>query len=216
VSRPERAPTLAGYLMFAAGLDLAVSVGACLIVAAFLYREHIIYDWNSDTGNFAADVRAALVLSIPVLLGGLLALAGIRKRGHAINGWRRTMLVAFLFLSTAGLFVGAWIALYPPGDPKNMGYTLWKAGLYSIDPADASKSVMEDPGRGKVLLGKTEDELRAEFGYLVPLARASQYFRICIANSQWQGADGAFIRDSDLMIVFKNGKSIDYLRVKGC
>ena len=48
VSPREPRPALPGYLMFAAGVDLSLSLLLCLAIAAVIYRDQIYWQFASD------------------------------------------------------------------------------------------------------------------------------------------------------------------------
>ena len=79
---------------------------------------------------------------------------------------------AFVFLGVA-----AWASAYPDGDPKNIKYVCWKAGLYRMNLDTATGTMIGDAGRDRLVIGLTKAQLRSRFGYLLSPADASQYLR---------------------------------------
>jgi len=114
------------------------------------------------------------------------------------------------------VFVAAWVLTYPDGDPKNIKYVLWKAGLYRINLDTAAGTMIGDGGRDKLVVGKTKDQLRNKFGYLLTPADASQYLRGCYQSSDWGRKEVLFIRQSPWMVVFDGDKATDLVLIKGC
>src|SRR5580693_9056674 len=104
----------------------------------------------------------------------------------------RIVIVIFLlvFLCAAG-----WELMYPSSnDPKNMKYVLWKAGLYKMNPEVAVGTMVGDPNRDNLVVGKTKAQLRDKFGSLPLPTEASPYLRGCYQASPWKDSDVLFIR----------------------
>ena len=115
------------------------------------------------------------------------------------------------------LIVVAWVLMYPPdSDPKGIEYVLWKSGVYSMNVDNAVGLMVGDPKRDKLVVGKTKEQLRHRFGYLLTLADASPYLRGCYLDSSRKGRDVLFIRSSPWMVVFDGDKAIELVLVKGC
>ena len=109
-----------------------------------------------------------------------------------------------------------WVATYPGYyDPKNLHYLLWKWGFASIN-LDRALSIMTHDNFQPLVIGRSEDELRERFGYLRSLGEARPYLQGCYRKSDWDGKTVMFLRDSDYMVVFSNGKATDLVLVKGC
>jgi hypothetical protein len=54
------------------------------------------------------------------------------------------------------VFVTTWVLTYPDGDPKNIKYVLWKAGLYQMN-LDIAAGTMIGDGKGRDnLVGQDE------------------------------------------------------------
>jgi len=127
------------------------------------------------------------------------------------------MRIVLLIFAFAFVFVAAWVLTYPSSsDPKNIKYVFWKAGLYRMNPDIATETMIGDAGRDKLVIGKTKEQLRNRFGYLLTPANASQYLRTCYQNSSWKDRDVLFIRQSPWMIVFDGNKATDLVLIKGC
>jgi hypothetical protein len=115
------------------------------------------------------------------------------------------------------VFSAVWICTYPStSDPKNIQYVLWKAGLYEMNLDIAANTMIGDAGRDKLVVGKTEGQLRGEFGYLLTASDASEYLRNCYQNSHWSGKRVLFIRKSPWMIIFDGNKATELVLIKGC
>lgn len=103
-----------------------------------------------------------------------------------------------------------------PGDPKNIRYVSWKYGLYRMNLDTASETMIGDPSRDKIVIGKTKLQLQNRFGYLLTPVDASQYLRGCYQNSPWRDRDVLFIRKSPWMIVFDDDRAVNLVLIKGC
>lgn len=122
-------------------------------------------------------------------------------------------------ITLAVILVGlvAWMLTYPsPGDPKNIRYVLWKAGLYRMNLDTATETMIGDASRDKIVVGKTKLDLRDRFEYLLTPTDASPYLRNCHQKSPWKDRDVLFIRKSSWMVVFDNDKATNLVLVKGC
>jgi hypothetical protein len=130
---------------------------------------------------------------------------------------KRTLIRSGIFLVIAGLLVsGTWVVMYPgPSDPKNLRYVLWKHGLCEMDLDRAAGNMIGDGNRNSLVLGKTREQLRKQFGYLLSPDEVSPYLREFYSVSGWKRGDVSFIRTSPWMVVFKNGKADDLVLVKG-
>ena len=81
-----------------------------------------------------------------------------------------------LALAVAFLTVAAWMLTYPSaGDPKNLRYVFWKAGVYKLDPDVVTETMIGDSDRDRIVVGKSEVQLKDLFGYLVAPPEASPY-----------------------------------------
>src|SRR5258708_22777080 len=115
------------------------------------------------------------------------------------------------------IFFAGWVLAYPSrSDPKNIQYILWKAGLYDMNLDVAANTMVGDADRNKLVVSKTEGQLRSKFGYLLTADEASGYLRNCYHNSHWKGKKVLFIRKSPWMIVFDADKAIELVLIKGC
>ena len=114
------------------------------------------------------------------------------------------------------VFVAAWVLTHPEGDPKNIRYVLWKAGLYRMNLDTATGTMIGDGGRDELVVGKTKAQLLNRFGYLLTPPDASQYLRGCYQNSGWKDSGVLFIRQSPWMVVFEGEKATPLVLIKGC
>ncbi len=127
--------------------------------------------------------------------------------------WATALVVLALFAVT----VLSWELTYPSdSDPKNIKYVLWKTGLYRMNLDLVTGTMIGDPGREKLVVGKTKSQLQERFGYLLSPAQASPYLRGCYQNSSWTNRDVQFIRKSPWMVVFDGDKASELILVKGC
>jgi hypothetical protein len=113
------------------------------------------------------------------------------------------------------LFFGLWWATYPDRyDSKNPHYVLWKHHLAPMDLDRATANVAIDPDRDSMILGRTKTQLAKRFGYLKTPSEARSYLRdYCLAARP--GADAIFLRNQDLMVVFRDGRSTEVVTCKG-
>jgi hypothetical protein len=127
--------------------------------------------------------------------------------------WATTIVVlAFSIVAVVG-----WELAYPSeSDPKNIKYVLWKTGLYQMNLDSVTGPMIGDPGREKLVVGKTKSQLQERFGYLLPPADASPYLRDCYQDSSWKNRDVEFIRKSPWMVVFDGDRATELILVKGC
>src|ERR1700733_3230837 len=96
--------------------------------------------------------------------------------------------IALAIALSAILALGAWHFTYPEPDPRSVSYVMWKAGLYTMDPGLAAGTMVGDPRRDRLVVGKTKQQLRRRFGELQTLAEASGYYRDGY-NLYWTGKD---------------------------
>jgi len=79
-------------------------------------------------------------------------------------GWTTSIIVLVFFLVAV---VGGWeLTYWSESDPKNIKYVIWKTGLYRMNLDSVTGTMIGDPGREKLIIGKTKSELRKRFGYL--------------------------------------------------
>jgi hypothetical protein len=129
---------------------------------------------------------------------------------------RRAMRIAIVSMALVLLFLGVWALTYPSGDPKSIGYVLWKLGLYKMNLNVATSTMTGDAGRNRLVIGRTETELQSRFGHLLAPGEATQYLRSCYQDSGWKDKKVRFIRNSSWMVVFDGDKATDLVLIKGC
>jgi hypothetical protein len=114
-------------------------------------------------------------------------------------------------------FVIGWSLVYPSeSDPKNIKYVFWKIGLYRMDLDTALGTMIGDRNRKKLVVGKTKDQLRGKFGYLLPPSEACPYMQTCYANSAWkQNVTVLLLRHGPWMVKFEGDKATDLMLCKG-
>ncbi|HTW48507.1 MAG TPA: hypothetical protein VMD92_11185 [Acidobacteriaceae bacterium] len=101
-------------------------------------------------------------------------------------------------------------------DPKDIRYRAWKVGLYRLDSDQALGTMVGDPQRNELVLGKTKEQLIRKFGYVSSSEEATDYVRHCYADNPYSGKQVLVLRNSNWMVVMQNGVAADLLRVKGC
>jgi hypothetical protein len=125
----------------------------------------------------------------------------------------------FLLPSIAVLMLAfvIWSLTCPSSsDPKNPRYVLWKTGIYPMDPGLAAETMIADPHRDELVLGKSKEELRPKFGYLTAFPQAASYIQICYREQGMRYDDVMFIRNSTWMVVFQDGRAARLILFKGC
>jgi hypothetical protein len=123
-------------------------------------------------------------------------------------------------LFVVGLFVvlaAGWQWTYRPGDPKNIHYLLWKAGIWRLNLETATGTMVGDGDRDKLVVGKTRAQLEKRFGPLLAPEQASAYLSGCYENSGWKDKRVLFIaHNSWWMVVFDGDKATELILIKGC
>jgi hypothetical protein len=121
-----------------------------------------------------------------------------------------------LVLALICIIVGVWTELYPStSDPKNLGYVLWKHGLFPMNPDTALGTMIGDARRESLVIGKSREALTRKFGYLTPPREASMYYRSYWQRGPYRQTDAAFLRASPWMVVFDHGRASNLVLVKG-
>jgi len=118
-----------------------------------------------------------------------------------------------------GAFLALWYATYPSwADPKNPQYVAWKLGICPMNLDHVMETMVGDgvPNRNSLANGRTENELVEKFGYVTTLEQASAYYQSCYNNSYLKGQQVLFLRNSNWMVVMKNGRASKLVLVKGC
>ncbi len=128
---------------------------------------------------------------------------------------RKAGVLCSLVLVVVVTFLGGWALMYPSPDPKSIKYVLWKADLYRLNLDEATGTMVGDPDRDKLVVGKTKAQLRDKFGPLLS-ADASPYLKGCYQNSAWKDKDVLFIGQSSWMVVFDGDRATNLVLIKGC
>jgi hypothetical protein len=84
-----------------------------------------------------------------------------------------------------------------------------------MDLDKATGNMIGDGNPKLLVLGKTREQLREQFGYLLSPEKASDYLRGFYSAEGWKRGDVSFIRKSPWMVVFKDGKAEELVLVKG-
>ncbi len=126
------------------------------------------------------------------------------------------MRIVIVMFALVAICVGGWALVYPSPDPKNIKYVLWKAGFYEMNLDVATGTMVGDPNRDKLVVGKTKVQLRNKFGLLLLPADASPYLRGCYLNSSWKNREVVFIGQSSWMLVLDGEKATNLVLIKGC
>lgn len=85
-----------------------------------------------------------------------------------------------------------------------------------VNPDEALGAMVGDPQRDRLVIGKTKEQLRDEFGLLLTPEGASNYLRGCYEGSSWKGKEVRFIRQTPWMVVFDQDKATELVLIKGC
>ena len=85
-----------------------------------------------------------------------------------------------------------------------------------MDLDTALGTMIGDRNREKLVIGKTKDQLRGKFGYLLPPSEAGPYMQACYADSAWkQNATVLLLRRGPWMVKFEGDKATDLMLCKG-
>ena len=118
--------------------------------------------------------------------------------------------IGFLMILIAG-----WAIVYPEPDYRSPRYVLWKAGIYPMDLDLVATTLVVDPRRDELVVGKSEQQLMKRFGYLTPVAAATKHLQGCYQISSWTNRKVMFIRRSMVGVVFQGNKATDVVIMKG-
>lgn len=122
--------------------------------------------------------------------------------------------IATLIVAVLGIL--AWQSLVVgPGDPRDLRYQAWKLGVYPFGIDDALGIMIRDPDRDSVVIGKTKEQLVRRFGF-VSSTPGNDYIRYCFDNSPYRGKPVLFIRNSNWMVLMKDGVANYLVLAKGC
>jgi hypothetical protein len=129
----------------------------------------------------------------------------------------RTRWIVLLALLLCGTGIVVMTLLRPdPIEATSVRYWAWKHGFVKMNLDQALNQMVNDPGRDRLVVGKTEPELRAKFGYTLPVEQASPYVQYCYKNSQYTQDQVFMLRHSNWMVLMRNGRAVKLLQVSGC
>lgn len=103
-----------------------------------------------------------------------------------------------------------------PVEKKDLRYQAWKHGLYPFKVESALETMVADPDRNNLVVGRTAQQLREKFGYLRTIEQATPYEKYCYENSPYRAKAVLFLRNSNWMVLMENGRVADLILVKGC
>jgi hypothetical protein len=125
----------------------------------------------------------------------------------------RSLVVALI---VAALGVLAWqFLVVGPGDPRDLRYQAWKLCAYPLRIDDALGFMIRDPHRERVVIGKSREQLVRRFGF-VSSTPGNAYVTYCYDNSPFRGESVLFIRNSNWMVLMKDGVADGLVLAKGC
>jgi hypothetical protein len=129
----------------------------------------------------------------------------------------RGRLIALLAVALCGIVLVAMAFLSPdPTEATSMHYWGWKHGLIKMDLDRALNEMVNDPGRDSLVLGKTEPELSAKFGFTLLVENAPPYRQYCYKNSQYSKDRVLMLRQSNWTVLMRGNKAAQLIRVSGC
>jgi len=130
---------------------------------------------------------------------------------------KRRILIPVIIIAAIAIFFGGWQLMYPDlGDPRNVRYVFWNAGLCSMDLDIATDTMIGDSDRASLVVGKTVPELRSRFGFLLESTQALPYLRNCYQTSFWKDKKVLFIRTKPWMVVIEGDRATELVLIKGC
>jgi len=114
--------------------------------------------------------------------------------------------IAIAGLSLAILGIIAWEAhFHGTTDPRDLQYIGWKIGIFPFDPDRALGTMILDTHRDKIVLGKTEDELKAQFVYVRAVSADDAHYKDCFKYfGHSAGGRLLTLRDTDWVVLMKN------------
>lgn len=116
----------------------------------------------------------------------------------------------------AAVIVAMTVIRPDPTETTSIRYWAWKHGLAKMNLDRALDGMVNDPSRDKLVLGKTQAELQAQFGFTLPVSQASPYVQYCYKNSPYYKDQVVMLRRSNWMVLMRNGKAARLFRVSGC
>ncbi len=131
--------------------------------------------------------------------------------------WVALLVGVPLLLVAFGALTWAYV-LYPdPHDPKSLRYVLWKHDLASMNLDIATANIEEDSaGKNALIIGKSPQQLRERFGFLLTPHQAGPVLEQCIRNSWADGRNPLYIRHTNMVVAFRNGVAAQTGILKPC
>lgn len=125
--------------------------------------------------------------------------------------------IGLVAVSLSVVMLVAVVSLWrDPSETTSVRYLAWKHGLVKMDLDGALNEMVNDPDRDSLVLGKTEPELKAKFGFTLPVEQASPYVQSCYKNSQYSKEQVFMLRRSNWMVLMRDNKAAQLIRVSGC
>ena len=87
--------------------------------------------------------------------------------------------------------------------------------MYPLHIDYALETMIEDPHRNDIVIGKTKEQLASRFGF-VSSTSGNDYVKYCYDNSQYRGRSALFIRNSKWMVLMSDGMADGLVLAKGC
>jgi hypothetical protein len=104
---------------------------------------------------------------------------------------------------------------YPdPYDPKNLHYVGWKYHLLPMDPHRALLIMTHDAYSDRLVVGKTRDELRHRFGFVLTKDQVRPYLQEYCAAARPDN-EVLFLNSNDYMVVMKDNRAVELVLCKG-
>ena len=134
---------------------------------------------------------------------------------------------AVLFVAVGALLSGCvflfWLKSYPNADdPKNIDYVLWKYGLNANMNLDAALSaITHDSWPVRRVAGLSKRQLRDRFGFIrsfdetTPCGQPKDLVEVFGLGPYFGAAEAITLRDSNWVVLLKNGIAVDLLICKG-
>jgi len=124
--------------------------------------------------------------------------------------------IMLLVVCLCGIALVVLLRRPDPEQATSVRYWAWKHGLAKMDLDQAVIEMVNDPGRDSIVVGKTEPELQTKFGFTLPVDQASSYVQYCYKNSPYTTSHVFMLRHSNWMVLMRDGKAAQLLRVSGC
>ena len=129
------------------------------------------------------------------------------------------ILIRFLLTIVGALIlsVGVWESQYHNADEKDLRYIGWKLDIFPMNPDSALGTMVGDGHSADLVLGKTEAALIKKFGYVTPLSQAdNNYYGFCYRTSGRPSQPALRLRNSNWMVLMKDGRAKNLVLLKGC